>query len=335
MVAVDRPIVQEIVELGIETVIGTPVPSSIKLSGLQVDLGTSIEFDRFAPMGNLWDTISAPRQEYGVGSISGFPTYPELAYVFSNVFGAATVTTPSGAVLARRYSWAPSSSVPWTPRTWTIRRGMVGNSAELASYGLMAGVGMSFSRTAPPEVSGDLFARALDYAASVGATGLATPSVVPVLPGEVCVYMDPTAAAVGMTQLTRDFVAGFEVGGLFGPFWPLDCTADSFGGHVPLKPDATATLQLGNDEQGRALIGTMRAGSTQYCRIEATGPAIDAGPPAHTHRLRIDMALKVVEAPTRGDSDGLSTLEWGFGLFDDPDFGGAIKVELTTDVATI
>jgi hypothetical protein len=328
----DRPLVQEIVELGVETIVGTAVPSTIKLSGLQVDLGTSIEFDRIAPMGSLWDTIAAPRQEYGTGSISGFPTYPEMAYVFANVFGAATITTPSGGTLSRLHSWAPSSSTPWAPRTWTIRRGMVGNTAELASYGLMSGVNMSFSRTAPPEIGGDLFTRALDYTATVGATGLTTLSVVPILPDQVCVYLDSTAATIGTTQLTRDFAAGFDISGLFGPFWPLDCTNPSFGGHVPLKSDAGATLQLGNDTQGRALLANMRAGSTVYVRIECTGPIIEG---AIRHRLRIDMALKVVDAPSRGDADGLSTLEWGFGIVDDASFGGALKVALTTNVVTL
>jgi hypothetical protein len=312
------------------------VPSSVKLQALQVELDTSIEVDRIAPSGNLWDTIAAPRQEYATGSLTGYPSYPELAYVFSNVFGAAVVTTPTGAVTARRWFWKPASATPWTPRTWTIRRGMTGNTAEMAAYGLLTGVGMSFSATAQPEVSGDLFARALDYAASVGATGLTTPALVPILPKQVCVYLDPTFAAIGTTRLTRDFTAGFEVGGLNGPFWPLDCTINSFGGHVPLKPDtATATLQLGNDTQGREPVTAMRTGDTRYCRIEATGPQIDAGPPVYSHRLRIDMALKVVSAPSRGDADGLSTLEWGFGLFDDPLFGGAIAITLDTNVAAL
>lgn len=328
----DRALVQEVVELGIETVAGTAVPSTIKLSGLQVDLGTQLELDRIAPMGNLWDTIAAPRQEWGVGSVSGFPTYPELAYVFSNVFGAAVVATPTGGTTTRRYSWAPSSSVPWTPRTWTIRRGMVGNSAESAAYGLMSGVNMSFSRTATPTIGGDLFSYALDYSASVGSTGVAALSVVPVLPAQVCVYLDPTAAAIGTTRLTRDFMASFDVGGLFAPFWPLDCTLNSFAGAVPQKPSAEAKLQLGNDAAGRALLANMRAGSTVYVRIEATGPIIET---TLAHRLRIDLALKVASAPSRGDADGLSTLEWTFGIFDDPSFGGAMRVELTTNVPSV
>jgi hypothetical protein len=332
----DRFLVTEVVELGVETTPGVAVPSTVRLGGLVVEIDTALELDRIAPSGNLFDTIAAPRQEWATGSLSGYPTYTELPYVFSNVFGAATITTPSGAVNARRWHWAPSSATPWTPKTWTIRRGMVGNTAEMASYGLMTGVGMSFSRTAQPEISGDLFAQALDYAASVVGSGLLQLDLVPILPGEVCVYVDPTFAAIGTTRLTRDFLASFEIGGLFGPFWPLDCTLDSFGGHAPLKPDSTmATLQLGNDTQGRELVGPMRTGDTRYLRIEATGPQIDAGPPIYNHRLRIDAALKVVEAPTRADADGLSTLEWGFGLFDDPDFGGALAITLDTTTATL
>jgi hypothetical protein len=332
----DRFVVQEVCELGVESVPGTAVPSEYKLSGLVIDIDTALELDRVAPSGNLFDTIAAPRQEHATGALSGFPTYPECALVFSNVFGAAAITTPSGAVAARRWAWAPSSSTPWTPLTWSIRRGMVGNTAELASYGLLAGVNMSFSRTATPEIGGDLFARALDYAGTVGATGLTTLDVVPILPAEVCVYLDPTFAAIGTTRLTRDFMASFTIGGLFGPFWPLDCTIPSFGGHAPLKPDAGAALQLGNDTQGRELVGPMRTGDSRYCRIEATsGQVIDVGPPVYPHRLRIDLALKVVDAPTRGDSDGLSTLEWTFGIFDDPDFGGAMRVQLDTNLATL
>ena len=332
----DRYLVQEITELGIESVPGTAVPSTIKLAGLNVELDTALELDRFGPAGNLFDTIAAPRQEWATGALSGFPTYPELVYVFSNVFGAGTSTTPTGAVNTRRWTWQPSSSVPWTPKTWTIRRGQVGNTAEMAAYGLLSGVNLSFSRTATPEIGGDLFAYALDYAASVGATGAVAKAVVPVLPAQVCVYLDPTAAALGTTKLTRDFVAGISISGLFGPVWPLDCALASFAAHAPLKPDAGATLQLGNDTQGRDPVTAMRAGDTRFMRIEATGPQIDAGPPAYSHRLRIDACLKVVSAPARGDSDGLSTLEWSFGIFDDPNSTfGPMRITLDTNVTTL
>jgi hypothetical protein len=332
----DRYIVQEIVEVGVESIPGTAVPASVRLQGVSIDLDTAMQLDRFGPQGNLFDSISAPRQEWSSGSVTGMPTYTELAYVFSNVFGAAVISTPSGATTARRWTWKPSSSTPWTPITWTIRRGMVGNTAEMAAYALMTGVGLSFSRTATPALTGDLFARALDYAGTVVSSGLTLRDLVPILPAEVCVYLDPTFAAIGTTRLTRDFVAEFTIGGLFGPIWPLDCTLPSFATHAVLKPDATAKLQLGNDAQGREPVAAMRAGDTRFCRIEATSAkTIEVGPPAIPFRLRIDLALKVVDAPARGDSDGLSTLEWSFGIFDDPLFGGAMQITLDTNYGAL
>jgi hypothetical protein len=332
----DRYIVQEICQVGVETTPGTAVAPTVRLQGVNIELDTALEVDTFAPQGNLFDTIAAPRQEWATGAVSGLPTYTELPYVFSNVFGAATVTTPTGATTARRWVWTPSSSTPWTPRTWTIRRGMVGNTAEQAAYAMMTGVGMSFSRTATPELSGDLFAQSLDYAATLATTGVTTKTLVPILPKEVCVYVDPTFAALGTTRMTRDFVASFEITDLFGPIWPLDCTLASFAAHAVLKPGATATLQLGNDTQGREPVTAMRAGDTRFVRIEATsGRVIDVGPPIYPYRLRIDLCVKVTDAPSRGDSDGLSTLEWTFGLFDDPSAGRALQITLDTDLTTL
>jgi hypothetical protein len=335
MPVADRALVQEVTTIGVESVPGTAVPADVKLNGVMIELDTALEVDRFGPAGNLWDTIAAPRQEWATGSLTGYPNYCELPYIFSNVFGAATITTPTGAVNARRWHWKPSSNTPWTPLTWTIRRGVPNNSAESASYGLLSGIGLSFSRTAQPEISGDLFAYALDYAAAIVTTGLSAIQLIPILPTEICVYLNSSFATIGTTLLTRDFLASFEITDLFGPFWPLNCTIDSFGGHAPLKPGATATLQLGNDTQGRDMVTPMRTGDTRYLRIESTGPTVDIGPPAYTHRLRMDFALKVVEAPTRGDADGLSTLEWGFAIIDDSSFGGALEITLDTNVSAL
>ena len=331
----DRYTVQEVVQIGVETTIGTLVPPTKQLTGMSLELDTDLELDRFAPMGNLFDTIAAPRQEWASGSLSGYPTYTELPYALSNVFGAATVVTPSGAVNARRWTWSPSSNTPWVPKTWSIYRGMVGNTAESAAYGIMSGFTMSFSRTDQPTIGGDFFARALDYSAALATTGVTKATLVPILPPQVCVYVDPTFAGIGTTRVTRAFVAGLDISGLFGPIWPLDCTIASFGGHAPLKPDANATLQLGNDTQGRAFVTNMRAGSTQYMRIQATGANIDVGPPAYPYQLTLDLAVKVVDAPSRSDVDGLSVLEWSLGLFDDATMGSALRIVLDTSLAAL
>ena len=312
----DRFVVSEVQQIGVESTAGTAVTPTIQFGGLSFELDTAIEFDEFKPMGQLVQSIVAPRREWATGALSGFPTYTELPYVLSNLFGAATITTPSGATLARQWDWTPSHTTPWTPKTWTMRRGVSGDTAEEASYGLLSGLTLGFSRTAAPTIGGDLFARRLDYAASIATTGITSPALVPILPDQIDLFLDSTGAGLGGTQLTRDFNYELNISGLFGNIWPLNSSLTSFAAHSVQAPEVGVTLQMGNDTAGRALVTNMRAGSSVFVRLRARGAAdgIESG---QRYSLTIDTALKVVDAPSRGDVDGLSTLEWSLrGVYD-------------------
>lgn len=328
----DRYLVSEVQQLGVESVPGTAVTPTVQLNGMSIALDTAIQFDEFGPAGQLTNTIVAPRQEWASGALSGFPTYTELPYALSNLLGAATISTPSGATNARRWLWEPDESTPWTPKTWTVRRGVSGDTAEEAAYVLLSGLNLSFSRTATPELGGDLFGRRLDYAASLATTGITSTDLVPILPSQVDIYLDSSAAGLGGTQLTRDFSFAWSISGLFDMIWPLNSGLTSFAAHSVLKPDISATLMMGNDSAGRALVTNMRAGSTVYVRLQATGPEIEAG---QNYQLTIDTALKVMSAPSRGDQNGLSTLEWGFRNVYDPTWTKWVSIELITDLAAL
>jgi len=313
----DRMLVSEVQQIGVESVAGTGVTPTIQFAGVNIDLDTAMEFDEFKPMGQLVQSIVAPRREWSTGALSGFPTYNELPYVLANLFGAATITTPSGATLARQWVWTPDKATPWTPKTWTIRRGVSGDTAEEANYGLLSGLTLGFSRTAAPTLGGDLFARRLDYTASVvAATGVTTPSVQPILPDQVDLFLDSSGAGLGGTQLTRDFNYELSISGLFGNIWPLNSSNTSFAAHSVQAPEVGVTLQMGNDTAGRALVTNMRAGSSVFVRLRARGLA-DSIESGQRYSLTIDTALKVVDAPSRGDVDGLATLEWSLrGVYD-------------------
>lgn len=312
----DRFVVSEVQQIGVESTAGTAVTPTIQFAGVNIELDTAIEFDEFKPMGQLVQSIVAPRREWATGALSGYPSYNELPYVLANLFGAATITTPSGATLARQWVWSPSHNTPWTPKTWTIRRGD-STTAEQADYGLLSGLTLGFSRTAAPTLGGDLFARRLDYtAALVAASGVTTPSVQPILPDQIDLFLDSTGAGLGGTQLTRDFNYEINISGLFGNIWPLNSSLTSFAAHSVLAPEVSLTLQMGNDTAGRAQVTNMRAGSSVFVRLRARGLA-DSIESGQRYSLTIDTALKVVDAPTRADVDGLATLEWTFrGVYD-------------------
>ncbi len=328
----DRYPVSEKVQIGVESTAGTAVAPTRELQGLNIELDTALEYDTFGPMGMIPNTLVAPRQEWGTGALSGYPTYTELPYVFSNVFGAATISTPTGATLARQWLWAPDESTPWTPKTWTIRRGVPGGTAEQADYGLLTGVNMAFSRTATPEIGGDLMTRRLDYTASLASTGVTGLTLVPVLPAEGDVWMDSTAAGLGVTKLLRDFAFSFTIADLFGPIWPINSSLNSFAAHGVSKPGTLeASLRLGNDSVGTSLVTNMRAGSSVFVRYKATsGTMIEASTP---YSLQIDMALKCKGAPSRGDEDGLlSTLEWTFENVYDSTWDAYLKITMITSL---
>lgn len=328
----DRFAVSEVQQVGVESTAGTAVTPTLQFGGLSIDLDTEQEFDEFKPSGQLVQSLVAPRREWSTGSLSGFPTYTELPYVLSNLFGAATITTPTGATLARQWVWTPSHITPWTPKTWTIRRGVIGGTAEEAAYGLLSGLNMSFSRTAAPTIGGDLFARRLDYTASmVAATGVTSPALIPILPDQLDIYLDSTGAGLGTTQLTRDFNYEMSISDLFGNIWPLNSSLTSFAAHSVMAPDASVKLQMGNDSVGTALVTNMRAGSSVFVRLQAQGAA-NSIETSQRYSLKIDTALKVMSAPSRGDVDGLAVLDWELRSVYDATWAKWMQITLVTSV---
>jgi hypothetical protein len=330
----DRYPVSEVVQVGIESTAGTAVAPTKQFAGLGVELDSALEYDEFGPAGQLTNTIVAPRQEWSSGSLSGYPTYTEIVYPLSNVFGAATITTPSGATNRRLWSWNPSATTPWTPKTWTIRRGVSGDTAEEANYALLSGLNLEFARRSAPSISGDMFARRLDYAATLAATGVTVPTNVPMLPAEGDVYLDATGAGIGVTKLLRDFMLSFSISDLFGPVWPINSAQTSFAVHGVQKPTIEAKLTLGNDAAGRALVTNMRAGTAVFVRyLSTSGQMIEASAP---YKFTLDMALMCVDAPSRADEDGLlSTLEWTFRVVSDATWGSWIRIAVENNLAAL
>jgi hypothetical protein len=302
-----------------------------QFTGLNVELDTALEYDEFGPMGQLTQTIVAPRQEWAQGSLSGYPTYTEIVYPLSNLFGAAVITTPTGATLRRLWSWNPSASTPWTPKTWTIRRGVPADTAEEANYALLSGLNLAFARSSAPSIGGDLFARRLDYTAVLATTGVTTPTNIPMLPVEGDVFLDATAAGLGTTKLLRDFSLEFSIADLFGPIWPINSSLNSFAAHGVQKPTIQAVLRLGNDTVGRSLVTNMRAGTPVFIRFLSTsGQMVEAAAP---YKFTLDLAAMCVEAPARGDENGLlSTLEWTFRVVSDATWGSWLKIAVENNL---
>lgn len=328
----DRALVFEGNQIGVETVPGTSVPADKQLTAMNIALSPAAEVDVYGPMGMKYDTLSILNREWAAGDISGRPTFTELVYPLSSVLTAPVITTPATGVTARDWDWTPANTAPDTPKTFTIEQGQPGSGlADKATGLIVTELGLTFSRTGGVEMSGSALARAILTGQTLTATPTAIP-LVPIAPGMVSVYVDDTAAALGTTKLLRDFSAEWRVGDRYNPIWPLNAALASFDGTIEAKPTPTLSLTLGNDAVGQGFLTTMRTGAKKFVRLEAVGGIIET---ALTYLLRIDCCAIVSDAPSKGDVDGLSTLDWSFRLAYDATFGAAMKLKLRNTLTAL
>lgn len=156
----------------------------------------------------------------------------------------------------------------------------------------------------------------ISAAATATATGVAlvinairTIALIPIIPTQVSVFIDNTAAALGTTKMTRAISAEFSLGSRFGGVWVLDAANSSFVNHIETEPDLTMSMTLQADAQGMALLEDLRDGDTKFIRIEATGTLIESGQP---YLFQLDLAGKVADTNGFSDEDGVYAVEFSF-----------------------
>lgn len=224
--------------------------------------------------------------------------------------GTFTITVNGQTTAGIAYDAATSAVTSALEALSNVAPGDVATTGTASNYtltwgGALANTNVTISTNAA-SLTGGAQTATLATTQQGGVTDIA---VVPILAGQVDVYVDTTGAGVGTTKLLTDFSAEWSISGLRDPVWVLNSALPSFKESVALRPDASFSLELGNDSTSRALVTDMRAGTTKFVRIQATGGEIESG---QSYSLKIDMAGQINEAPAAGDVDGASTLPFGF-----------------------
>jgi hypothetical protein len=305
-----RPTVSEVSQIGVETVEGTAPGSGAnkRLLGIGFNLVEAAEFDEVQPMGMLVPSAVPIRQNWSTFDISdgSYPDYNSLIYLFSGLFGAPTTTTPSGGTTSRQHVWTPGITTI-ARKTFTIQKGTPGGTAEQATGCALNSMTLGFSRTAAQTLSGDGYGRQLDYSATLTSSPTDVP-VVPILASQIDVFLDNTGSGIGVSKLTGDFNAEWNVGGFTAPAWTLNSALPSYAESVLQRPDMGVSIELANDATSRALVTDMRAGTTKFLEIRCTGAIIEG---SINYSLKIQAAFQINSPPSAGDIDGVSTLPFG------------------------
>ena len=87
------------------------------------------------------------------------------------------------------------------------------------------------------------------------------------------------------------------------------------------------------DADGMALQAIAEAGTTQFMRIEATGPTIPVM--GGNYSLTMDAAIKLSAESGLGDQDGVYKIDFTGTIVHDPDWGQAMQVVVVNDIASI
>lgn len=333
----ERSSISQAVQIGVETTPGTAVAASRRLGSIGIELGVQADIKTRRPIGQKYANLAVLGKEWAEGDVSGAPVYTELPYLFASLLSAPTATvvnlaagTPSEAT---RWVFQSSNFDQDIPRTFTVEQGD-SVRAHRASYGLLTDLSMSWSR-GDIEMDGIMLAKRIEDGVVLTAGATQLPQV-PVRPSELSVYLDVASTSIGATKLTRAISGEVSVGSRFMPVWVVDAAQPSFVNHVEGEPEVGFTLKQQADAEGMANLERMRAGGTAFLRLHAAGPVIaENGATPIRHEMIIDVAGQITEPNSFSDEDGIYAIEWGFGAVFSPEWGHAVRAEVTTTTATL
>lgn len=290
------------VQIGIETNEGVSTAANKQLQALSLTLKPEIETNRFMPVGTLLDTLVTPGKEWTSGGVSGIATYDEILYALASVLVTPAAPVTSGTT-GKLWTFEPSAVSEDTVTTYTVEQGSA-IRAQKATGCVLTDFSIKWDRSVI-EIGGALLGQLFSDGITMTATPTSVP-LVPILPKDISVYDDTTAAGLGTTKPLRVLSGEFGIGGRFNPLWVLNQANASYAGRTLAAPDVSLKLLVEADAAGMAYLAAVRAGTTRFLRFEAVGGVIGAGPAVYKYTH--DMAMKVESIDSLDDSDGVYAL---------------------------
>lgn len=321
---------------GPEATAGTaPDPVEYYLAGLSVTFAPAAgEAEAFRPEGQKFGTFTVPSgTEHAQISLSGKPTYDELAWLFAGLFGWIE-PTDDGAN-AYTWDWSPTEDTADLRLTYTLDRGTT-SLAERVVYATMTGLSLTFRR-AGIDLAGTMIGQKVDDS---GGGIDATPEEVtiqPLLGQNVTIYLEDAYADLAAADPQESiFQVELNFTDAAGPVFNLNKAETGFKETVDLAPTFGGTISIEKNTDGEALRVDMRAGTKKWLRISVVDDTvIDVGPPDVTYSLIMTMPIYLTNPGDQQDQDGVFALGFNFtGVYDaSEDF--TIAVELICTQATI
>lgn len=331
----ERATISQTVQIGVESTPGTPVAASKQLGSIGFNFSPKVETTVQTPDGQKYPNAAILNREWSEGSIEGSPCYTELPYVFSSLLtSASTSQILDGATPTGGYQWtfAPSSTAPDTPKTFTIEQGSSVRAHRVANA-IISDLNFDWSR-GEISLGGTALAKAIEDGVTMTAAPTGVPQVM-VRPTELSVFVDSTSGGLGTTKLTRAISGSFKMESRYGPVWVVDAAQSSFVATIEIEPTAEFTMLVQADAAGMAALAQLRSGGTKFVQFQAEGPTIYTGGVTVKHLLEIDMALQVSDVGEFTDEDGVFAIEYTYKMVHDTTWGKAFTVKVVTTTSAL
>lgn len=326
----ERASIFQTVQVGVQTVAGTGVAANKKLQALSIAPAINLETTPFRAAGNKYPSLVVPQKEYVTAALSGAITYTELIYPLASLVNYATPALQG--TTAYKWTFASDTDGPDTVKIFTVEQGSSVRAHKFID-GVVRAMELAFSREGCEISGGEIIGAALQDSITMTAAPTAI-ALVPVLPTQVDIFLEDDQADLSTaTALARVLSASWSLSDRFGPVFPLaTASGTGYAATVETEPKLTAKLLLEADAEGMALLTTMRAGSTKFLRIKATGANIET---TYDYDLQIDTALKVESVSEFRDEDGIFAIEWTFAGVHDATWGKAFQIEVINTLSTL
>lgn len=337
----ERSFLTQVIQLAPEATPGTLLAATRRLQTIDFATNPQTSVEKFRPQGFKFDTVVAENREWVEAGLKISPTYTELIYPLSSVINNTSVPTGAPTTIVdgltdttgRLWTFEPSTSNPDTPQTFSVEQG---SSVRAHRFGnvILTDFGFKFTRE-KTEMSGKAIAQALvdNFTLTAGTTTL---PLIPITGNQLTVYLDTTSGGLGTTKIARLFDFDLQLGGRFGPIWPVDASLASFATTVETEPKASIKVIVEADTYGMGtLLPLARNSGTMFLRLLAVGPNIYTGGVTVNYQLRWDFAVKIEAIGAFSNQQGTYALEYTFDIVHDATWGKATHCELTNKQSTL
>lgn len=317
------------VQVGLETVKGTAVAATRRMSSTGYAWNDQNAAQRIRPMNRMFGTGANRSKQWTELQGKGAVNFNEMGIKLDSLVKSVTATNGAGGD-AGAYTRVYEPSVVGANdfRTVTFERGEPGQNGQRAAYGHCIGMEITATREAL-DITDDWLARETERAFTVTASALDYPDI-RAFSDMINVYLDTDAGDIGTTQLVDPWASALRFQGRRGQAWSLNRSKTSWSRAPHLAPTSEFDLRVDNDADADMLDDAFTSQIPLFVRWEALGPLIVG---TKYYLLQFDMALKVVATTPPADEQGIDSKLYTLEIVNDVDLGFPMEITLVNSMA--